>query len=101
MVHVDWVSNLAIGSSSLLSQLLTSSCSCQEALVAYTEALQLAESDELRVPIWANRALAALRLGRFLEALDDSDQALALKPEHVKALFRPADQRVEGLRPNQ
>eukprot|EP00928_Gymnodinium_smaydae_P044751 TRINITY_DN29873_c0_g1_i1.p1 TRINITY_DN29873_c0_g1~~TRINITY_DN29873_c0_g1_i1.p1 ORF type:complete len:574 (-),score=159.76 TRINITY_DN29873_c0_g1_i1:66-1787(-) len=66
----------------------------QEAWQTYTVGLRLLEPDALArgdaeaVALRANRALAALRLGRFDEALDDSETALRGDPRHSKAAFR-------------
>eukprot|EP00931_Biecheleriopsis_adriatica_P117454 TRINITY_DN92975_c0_g1_i1.p1 TRINITY_DN92975_c0_g1~~TRINITY_DN92975_c0_g1_i1.p1 ORF type:complete len:559 (+),score=112.18 TRINITY_DN92975_c0_g1_i1:25-1701(+) len=61
----------------------------EKAIEAYSEALLAADGDQrAEMPLLANRALAALRLGNFAEALEDSDRVLLLEPEHRKALFR-------------
>ena len=73
----------------------------QDALEAYGEALCLAETEQLCIPLLANRALASLRLDRFSEALADCDRVLRSKPEHAKALFRLAGSKDSWFRSNE
>ena len=56
-----------------------------EAVVAYTEALRLAPSDET---LYSNRSAAYANLERNREALDDAKRALSLSPKWPKAYSR-------------
>jgi tetratricopeptide (TPR) repeat protein len=73
--------------------------SWHEAAVRYTEALALldgaagaalpaSEQAELTVALSSNRAACFLKLGRYEQALADTDKALGLAPAHAKAAFR-------------
>lgn len=56
-----------------------------EALEAYTTALRLWPS---HLPLYTNRSLTYIKLGRYADALKDADWALRLHDKHPKALLR-------------
>lgn len=62
----------------------------EDAVGAYTEALEL---NPRAAVLYANRALALLKLAAPEEAEEDCTAALALEPAHVKALLRRAQAR--------
>eukprot|EP00933_Yihiella_yeosuensis_P034588 TRINITY_DN28069_c0_g1_i1.p1 TRINITY_DN28069_c0_g1~~TRINITY_DN28069_c0_g1_i1.p1 ORF type:complete len:564 (-),score=119.53 TRINITY_DN28069_c0_g1_i1:268-1920(-) len=61
----------------------------EKAIEAYSVGLTFAANDPaLAVPLLANRALALMKLERWIEVLNDCDEALAMDPQHKKALYR-------------
>ncbi|GAB5587364.1 hypothetical protein Unana1_02264 [Umbelopsis nana] len=56
-----------------------------QAIAHYTKAI---EYDKQNAVYYTNRAMAYLKVERFVEAERDSSSALLLQPKHVKALFR-------------
>ncbi|XP_020590695.1 tetratricopeptide repeat protein 1 [Phalaenopsis equestris] len=63
-----------------------------EALSQYESALQIASevpsSEEVRSMCHANRAVCFSKLGKYDDAIKESNKALELNPSYVKALFR-------------
>jgi|Transcript_37680 tetratricopeptide (TPR) repeat protein len=57
----------------------------EEAEAYYSRSLQYRADDP---SVWANRALARLKLQRFAPALEDCEHALAVNPRYMKALHR-------------
>ena len=62
----------------------------EEAVGLYTDALSHTPRS---ATLYANRALALLKLGAHEEAAEDCDAALLVEPAHAKALFRRAQAR--------
>lgn len=61
-----------------------------EADVLYTQALALAQDDEMRKVLFTNRSATKLGLNQFAEAVQDADQALKIDPTHIKGYYRKA-----------
>ncbi|GBG26058.1 Small glutamine-rich tetratricopeptide repeat-containing protein beta [Hondaea fermentalgiana] len=60
-----------------------------QACVFYREGLDIApETAEIVPTLWSNLAFSRLKLGHHAEALEAADEALKLKPDMTKALFR-------------
>mmetsp|Transcript_17176 Transcript_17176/g.33674 ORF Transcript_17176/g.33674 Transcript_17176/m.33674 type:complete len:427 (+) Transcript_17176:214-1494(+) len=60
-----------------------------QACIYYTEGLDIVpETSELKPVLWTNLAFARLKLGHHPEAIEAADEALKLKPDFTKALFR-------------
>jgi len=59
----------------------------QQAAVLYTEAIAL---DEGVPALFSNRAACFLKLGRYAQAREDAEKAIALKPDFAKGHFRRA-----------
>merc|ERR1712139_764343 len=57
----------------------------EEAEAYYSRSLQYRADDP---SVWANRALARLKLQKFAPALEDCEHALAVNPRYMKALHR-------------
>lgn len=57
----------------------------EEAEAYYSRSLQYCADDP---SVWANRALARLKLQKFAPALEDCEHALAVNPRYMKALHR-------------
>ncbi|XP_074083124.1 zinc finger CCCH domain-containing protein 7B [Macrotis lagotis] len=71
----------------------------KQALVQYVEGLNVADyaaSDEVTLPrellckLHVNRAACYFNMGLYEKALEDSEKALGLDPENIRALFRKA-----------
>ncbi|KAJ8605370.1 hypothetical protein CTAYLR_002372 [Chrysophaeum taylorii] len=62
----------------------------EEAATAYTAALEVAESSELRAALFANRAASYGKLEKRENVVADCTAALELDPAYVKALVRRA-----------
>ncbi|PBK93708.1 TPR-like protein, partial [Armillaria gallica] len=58
-----------------------------EALVKYTEAIELDESNAI---LWANRSACHLSMKRYLDSVGDSRKATELDPTYYKAWARLA-----------
>ncbi|KAI9300982.1 hypothetical protein BJ944DRAFT_272160 [Cunninghamella echinulata] len=57
----------------------------QDAIKCYTEAIEL---DPTNATYFVNRAMAEIKLNRFLAAEKDCTKCISLQPNHVKALWR-------------
>ena len=57
----------------------------QEAVNAYTRAIELNESEPAA---YCNRAMAYLRMKNYPRCIDDANKTLELEPEYVKAFHR-------------
>jgi DnaJ family protein C protein 7 len=65
---------------------------CQEAIDAYTQALELDPSNNaVNAKLYSNRATASAKLGRHQEAIADCDKALELDADFFKVYLRRAD----------
>ncbi|CAO3609831.1 unnamed protein product [Cunninghamella blakesleeana] len=69
-----------------------------EAIKCYTEAIDL---DPTNATYFVNRAMAEIKLNRFLQAEKDCSNCLLLQPNHVKALWRRGIARNSLGRPNE
>jgi tetratricopeptide (TPR) repeat protein len=69
---------------------LFSSGEYERALQTYLDAFDLAESDQQRAIIHANRAAVYLRLNDWASAVAESSEAVELDPTYVKAYYRRA-----------
>jgi tetratricopeptide (TPR) repeat protein len=58
---------------------------CAEAVKCYTKSIDYNASEPAT---YSNRAMAHLKLKDFSKAIDDSNSALALKPDYLKAFHR-------------
>lgn len=71
-------------------------CDYEEALLKYTEAIQLTEKDADKSLFLKNRAAVNLKTENFRAVVDDCTKALELTPNDPKALYRRC-QAYEGL----
>ena len=61
----------------------------EEAMAFYSRALALLDDGHAQAPVvWANRAMAALKLGLLERAEEDCSRAIALDPGYDKARLR-------------
>lgn len=60
----------------------------EQAVEAYTRALALAKSDEMRGTLFSNRSIAYMKIERKEEALEDGREAVRLLPNLVKSYNR-------------
>lgn len=68
----------------------------QEACDFYTEALAVDPMNkDYNATLYGNRAAANMKLKKYLEAVQDCDRSLALKPEYMKSLLRRANCKLE------
>ena len=63
-------------------------CDYEEALLKYTEAIQLTEKDADKSLFLKNRAAVNLKTENFRAVVDDCTKALELTPNDPKALYR-------------
>lgn len=71
---------------------LFNSGATQEAIEAYTEALQLDEKNKSYNSIlFSNRAACYMRLHDYTRALEDANRAVNCNPEYTKAYMRRAN----------
>lgn len=62
------------------------------AIKSYTEGLkQKCENAELKAILYTNRAASHFHIENYSSSLEDAKQALKLKPDHLKAIYRCVD----------
>src|SRR3989338_1979955 len=62
----------------------------EEAVIIYTAAIDIDPMIESAAPIYSNRSLCFMNLGRFQEAYDDGDRAAMIKPGFPRGHLRRA-----------
>ena len=74
----------------LMSPNMTASAFCEKSLfhARYSEAIEICTDKEALKRLYSNRALAFTKTGRFAEALQDAEKAIALSPAWDKAYLR-------------
>src|SRR3989338_4794281 len=63
----------------------------EEAILIYNAAIDIDPMIESAAPIYSNRSLCFMNLGRFQEAYDDGDIAAALRPAFARGHLRRAN----------
>src|SRR3989338_7771633 len=63
----------------------------EEAIIIYNAAIDIDPMIESVAPIYSNRSLCFMNLGRFQEAYDDGDIAVALRPAFARGHLRRAN----------
>src|SRR3989338_1739382 len=63
----------------------------EEAIIIYNAAIDIDPMIESAAPIYSNRSLCFMNLGRFQEAYDDGDIAVALRPAFARGHLRRAN----------
>ena len=67
-----------------------SSYEYSKAIEKYTQAIKIANDDELICTLYSNRSQAYINLKQYIDAENDTDMALKLNPKHIKSLHRRA-----------
>src|SRR3989338_5898607 len=63
----------------------------EEAVILYNAAIDIDPMIESAAPIYSNRSLCFMNLGRFQEAYDDGDVTVALRPAFARGHLRRAN----------